>query len=109
MRDINTNVSQWKAFIQLQSLLASVAIWHPSKRASLEQFGHEMAATATPRLDKCQTPQQTAEVNAFDCQDQEKICHGHDLVEDSYVRIKCGCPKPRKFSSFIRLGVCDST
>ena len=25
-----------------------------------------MAATATPRLDMCQTPQQTAEVNALD-------------------------------------------
>ena len=26
-----------------------------------------MAATATPRQGMCQTPQQTAEVNAFDC------------------------------------------
>ena len=35
----------------------------PSKRASLEQCGQQMAATATPRLDMCQGPQQTAEVN----------------------------------------------
>ena len=34
---------------------------------SFEQFGHWMAATAALRLlDMCQTPQQTAEVNAFE-------------------------------------------
>ena len=41
---------QGKAFKQLKSVLASVTIRCPSKRASLEQFGHKMAAIATPRL-----------------------------------------------------------
>ena len=36
--------NQWQGFKQLESLLASVAICCPSKRASLEQFGHLMSA-----------------------------------------------------------------
>ena len=45
-----------------QSLLVS-----PSGTLQRGQFGHQRAATATPRLDMYRTPQQTAEVNAFDC------------------------------------------
>ena len=33
-------LSQWMAFKQLKSVLASVVIWRPSKRTGLEQFGH---------------------------------------------------------------------
>ena len=36
------------------------------ERAILEFFGQYMIAAATPRLDASQTPQQTAEANAFD-------------------------------------------
>ena len=57
-------INQWHEFKQLKSLPACVAICCPSKRASLEKLGHWMAARATPSLDMCQTPQQTAEVNS---------------------------------------------
>ena len=43
--------SEWHEFKQLKSVPAIVAICCASKRASLEQFGHKMAATATSRLD----------------------------------------------------------
>ena len=71
----------WKAFNKLKSVLASVAIWRSSKRASLEQFGHCMVSTAAPRLDACLTPQQTAEVNAFDC---NAILRKSMLIWDNY-------------------------
>ena len=38
--------------------------WCLAKRTSLEQQGCQMAANASSRLDMCQTPQQTAEINA---------------------------------------------
>ena len=55
----SVRVSKWLAFKQLKSH----PLMLPFKEASLEQFGHQMAATVTPRLDMRQSPQQTAEVN----------------------------------------------
>ena len=39
----------------------------PSNRACLQQHGRQMAASASPRLDMCLEPQQTAEMNMSHC------------------------------------------
>ena len=70
---------QWQAFKQLKSLLASGDVWR--QWASL-------AAVANPRLDMCQTPQKTAEMNAF----HE---HGNGIRDRQDSRFRAAVLPPR--------------
>ena len=48
-----------------------------------------MAAKVTPRLDVCQTAQQTAEVNAFDCTHIHGIKNPLQLLPPLVVHFTC--------------------
>ena len=76
----NSSILGVNSFSEIKLTWVSASV--VSKRASLEQRGHQMAATTTTRLNMCSTPQQTAEVTTshltlhaqrpYDCRPYER-------------------------------------
>ena len=79
----------------------------PSKRFSREQYGHQMAAIATTRLDMCLIPQQIAEMTTSHCKkiNIREIKKGQETTLLTHATIwKTGCNLanlPLVFSAFL--------